>query len=410
MILLDPLREITESLRTHKARTALAVLTVAWGIFMLVLLLGAGRGFQNGVDLQFRDDAINRISIREGTTSVDYKGLPHGRRISYDNGDYQQIRTEVDHVDKLTARFYLDGGTLVSYGKLQASFSLRGVHPDHLHLEKTQITAGRYINELDLSERRKVCVIGAQVVEQLFDEPVPLGKSIRINSYNCKVIGVFTDAGSRREESTIYIPVSTAQTLYGDPEKIHQLLFTVGDASYLESKDSEQQARELLARRHNFSPQDERAALIYNNLDEYKKVTDLFYWVRVFVTVVGVGTVLTGILAVSNIMVISVAERRREIGIRKAIGATPGSITRLIVMESVIVTSIAGYLGLITSLGLLELLKATVPENEYLYQPDVDSNVLLAVTLLVIVAGTLAGYLPARRAASIHPVEALQPS
>ena len=150
MILLDPLREITESLRTHKARTALAVLTVAWGIFMLVLLLGAGRGFQNGVDLQFRDDAINRISIREGTTSVDYKGLPHGRRISYDNGDYQQIRTEVDHVDKLTARFYLDGGTLVSYGKLQASFSLRGVHPDHLHLEKTQITAAVSYTHLTL--------------------------------------------------------------------------------------------------------------------------------------------------------------------------------------------------------------------------------------------------------------------
>ena len=410
MFLLDPLREITGSLRTHKARTALAVLTVAWGIFMLVLLLGAGRGFQNGVDLQFRDDAINTIRIRQGTTSIDHKGLPRGRDISYNNGDYQQIRAEVDHVDKLTARFYLDSGSLVSYGKLQASFPLRGVHPEHLFLEKTQMIAGRYINELDLSERRKVCVIGAQVVAQLFDEPAPVGKLIRNNNYNCKVIGVFTDAGSRREERTIYIPISTAQTLYGDPENIHQLLYTVGDASYLESKDSEQQARELLARRHNFSTDDDRAALIYNNLDDYKKVTDLFYWVRVFVTVVGVGTVLTGILAVSNIMVISVAERRREIGIRKAIGATPGSITRLIVMESVIVTSLAGYLGLITSLGLLELLKATVPENEYLYRPDVNSTVLVAVTLLVIVAGTLAGYLPARRAASIHPVEALQPS
>jgi len=411
MIILDSLREITDSLRNHKTRTALAVLTVAWGIFMLVLLLGAGRGFQNGVELQFRDDAINRISIRQGTTTIDHQGLPRGRWISFDNGDYERIRRDVDHVDKLTARFYLDEGNLVSYGKLQASFAMRGVHPDNRYLEKSQMIAGRYINELDLAERRKVCVIGAQVVARLFDDATPVGESLRINGGGkCTVIGVFTDAGSRREESTIYVPITTAQTLYGEPENIHRLLYTVGDATYQESKDSEQQTRELLAEKHKFSPEDLRAARIYNNLDEYKKVTDLFYWVRVFVTVVGVGTVLTGILAVSNIMVISVAERRREIGIRKAIGATPGSITRLVVLESVILTSVAGYVGLIASLGLLELLKATVPENEYMYQPDVNTTVLIAVTALVIVSGTLAGYLPARRAASIHPVEALQPS
>ena len=166
----------------------------------------------------------------------------------------------------------------------------------------------------------------------------------------------------------------------------------------------------MLAKKYNFSLQDKRAARIYNNLDEYKKITDLFYWVRVFVAVVGVGTVLTGILAVSNIMVISVSERRREIGIRKAIGATPGSITRLVVLESVILTSVAGYLGLLASLGLLELLKATVPENEYMYQPDVNSFVVVAVTVLVIVSGILAVYLSARRASVIDPVEALQPS
>jgi len=221
---------------------------------------------------------------------------------------------------------------------------------------------------------------------------------------------VFTDAGSQGEEETIYLPVTTAQLLYGDPERLHQLMFTVGDATYEQSKNSEQQVRELLAKTHNFSPADERAAKIYNNLDEYKKITDLFYWVRIFVAVVGIGTVLTGILAVSNIMVISVSERRREIGIRKAIGATPASITRLVVLESVIVTTVAGYIGLLASIGLLELLKAVVPENEYLYQPDVSTSVVISVTLLVIISGTLAGYLPARRAARIDPVAALQPS
>lgn len=407
--MIDPLIEVADSLRTHKVRTALAVLTVAWGIFMLVLLLGAGRGIQNGVELQFKDDAVNSIRIYQGKTTIAYNGLPRGRSIRYSNEDYHQVRAKVGHVDKLTARYYV-GDNLVSYGGQQAAFDIRGVHPDHLYLEKNVITSGRYINELDLLERRKVCVIGAQVVARLFEEGEPVGKLLEVGGTVCQVVGVFTDVGSRREEESVYLPVTTAQLLFGGSDRLHQLMYTVGEASYQESKDSEQQVRTLLANIHNFSPEDERAARIYNNLDEYKKITDLFYWVRVFVAVVGVGTVLTGILAVSNIMVISVSERRREIGIRKAIGATPGSITRLIVLESVILTTVAGYIGLLASLGLLELLKATVPENEYMYQPDVNTFVVVAVTVLVIVSGTLAGYLPARRAAMIDPVEALQPT
>lgn len=409
--MIDPLLEVADSLRTHKVRTALAVLTVSWGIFMLVLLLGAGRGIQNGVELQFKDDAVNSIRIYQGKTTIAHNGLPRGRSIRYSNEDYRQVRGKVDHVDKLTARYFV-GDNLISYAGQQAAFDIRGVHPDHLYLEKTVITAGRYLNKLDISERRKVCVIGAQVAERLFGGTGldPVGQLIELGDTVFQVVGVFTDAGSRREEEVVYLPISTAQLLFGSSDRLHQLMYTVGEASYEESKQSEQQVKELLARTHNFSPNDNRAARIYNNLDEYKKITDLFYWVRVFVAVVGVGTVLTGILAVSNIMVISVSERRREIGIRKAIGATPASITRLIVLESVILTSVAGYIGLFASLGLLELLKAIVPENEYMYQPDVNTFVVFAVTLLVIVSGTLAGYLPARRAAVIDPVEALQPS
>ena len=409
--MIDPLIEVADSLRTHKMRTALAVLTVAWGIFMLVLLLGAGRGIQNGVELQFKDDAVNSIRIYQGKTTIAHNGLPRGRSIRYSNEDYRQIRGKVDHVDKITARYFARN-TLISYGGQQAAFDIRGVHPDHLFLEKTIITSGRYLNEMDLTERRKVCVVGAQVVARLFGETAtdPTGELIILGDTVCQVIGVFTDVGSRREEEVVYLPVSTAQLLFGNPDRVHQLMYTVGEVSYEESKESEQQVRELLAKAHNFSTQDNRAARIYNNLDEYKKISDLFYWVRVFVAVVGVGTVLTGILAVSNIMVISVSERRREIGIRKAIGATPGSITRLIVLESVILTSVAGYIGLFASIGLLELLKAILPENEYMYQPDVNTFVVFSVTLLVIVSGTLAGYLPARRAAVIDPVEALQPS
>lgn len=407
---IDALQEIAQTLRTHKTRTALAVLTVAWGVFMLVLLLGAGRGLQNGVELQFKDDAINSIRVYRGRTTIAHGGQPRGRRINFDNTDFEQINAQVPSIDKSTARFYPGGDLSVSYGGRQASFDLRAVHPDHLYLEKTIITAGRYINEADLNEKRKVCVIGSQVKKNLFADKPALGERLLINDIAYQVVGVFTDAGGRSEEETIYLPITTAQLVYGAQSKINQMLYTVGDASYQQSKASENRTREILAERHNFSVQDERAVRIYNNLDEYKKITDLFYWVRIFVALVGAGTVLTGILAVSNIMVISVAERRREIGIRKALGATPSSITRLVVSESLIITAVAGYLGLLASLGLLELLKSTIAENEYMYQPDVNTLVVVAVTLLVIVAGTLAGYLPARKAASINPVEALAPS
>lgn len=410
MIDTDALQEIAQTLRTHKTRTALAVLTVAWGVFMLVLLLGAGRGLQNGVELQFKDDAINSIRIYQGRTSVAYAGQPRGRRIRFDNTDVDRIRKQVPSIDKSTARYFPESELAVSYGRQHASFDLRAVHPDHLYLEKTIITAGRYINEADLEDRRKVSVIGQQVKRALFGDRDPLGERILINDIAYQVVGVFSDSGGRSEEETIYLPITTAQLVYGAESRVHQILYTVGDATYQESKASEAKTRALFAERYQFAPDDERAVRIYNNLDEYKKITDLFYWVRIFVAVVGAGTVLTGILAVSNIMVISVSERRREIGIRKALGATPSSITRLVVSESLIITSVAGYLGLVASLGLLELLKSTIAENEYMYQPDVNTTVVVAVTLLVIVAGTLAGYLPARRAASINPVEALAPS
>lgn len=406
----DLLQEIGQTLKTHKTRTALAVLTVAWGVFMLVLLLGAGRGLQNGVELQFKDDAVNSISVYPGRTSLAYNGHPRGRSIKLDNHDYTRIKEDTPFVERVTARYYPSGEMTVSAGKQHASFDIRAVHPDHLYLEKTIITAGRFINDRDLQDKRKVSVIGKRVHEVLFGDKQALGEHVLINDIAYKVVGVFSDTGGRGEEETIYLPVSTAQLVYGAGERIHQVSYTLGDASYEQSKESESQTHKLLAERYHFSSQDDRAVRVYNNLDEYKKITDLFYWVRVFVAVVGAGTVLTGILAVSNIMLISVSERRREIGIRKALGATPGSITRLVVIESLIITSVAGYLGLLASLGLLELLKSTIAENEYMYQPDVNTFVVVAVTLLVVVAGTLAGYLPARRASLIDPVEALQPT
>jgi putative ABC transport system permease protein len=406
MIEFRVLQEVTQSLRTHKARTALAVLTVAWGVFMLVLLLGGGRGLQNGVELEFRDDAVNSVRVYGGTTTIAHEGHPRGRRIRFDNAAFDSLKRNVDALDRSSGRYY-PGDLPVRHGSEQAAYDIRAVHPEHVYLEKTRIAEGRFINEIDIRDKRKVAAIGAIVAERLFGGDNAVGRDILLGEIYYRVVGVFRDSGGRSDEELIYLPISTAQLLYGGGDRVHQLLYTVGDVSYEESTASVEQTRQLLADRYDFSVDDHRAVRIYNNLDEYKKITDLFFWVRVFVAVVGVGTIFTGILAVSNIMMISVAERRVEIGIRKALGATPASITRLVVIESLLITSVAGYLGLLASIGLLELLKSVVPENEYLYQPDVNTALVVSVTLLIIVAGTVSGYLPARKAAAISPVEAL---
>lgn len=407
MFSFDAWQEVYQTIIAHKLRTFLTLLTVSWGIFMLVLLLGAGKGIQNGVERQFQDDAVNSIWVYRGKTTIPFEGHPRGRRIQFSNTDYEQIR-DISGVEHITSRYYLNREFSVSYRDKYASFDIRSSHPDHQHIEKTIVVSGRFLNDIDIERRRKVCVIGSKVRDTLFGKTDPLGRYIKIDNSQYKVVGVFEDKGGLSEVEKIYIPISTAQMVYGAADRVHQIMFTVGNTDYEGSQTISKSAKASLANRHRFDVEDERAVRLWNNLKEYKKITDLFYWVRVFVWVIGIGTVFTGILAVSNIMVISVKERTREIGIRKALGATPTSIVGTIVRESLLVTAIAGYLGLIASLSLLEFLKQVIPENDYLYQPDVDMPVVLMVTVLVIVSGTFAGFIPAWRAARVDPITALQ--
>jgi putative ABC transport system permease protein len=411
MFSFDAWQEVYQTIIAHKLRTFLTLLTVSWGIFMLVLLLGAGKGIQNGVERQFQDDAVNSIWVYRGKTTIPFEGHPRGRRIQFDNTDYEQIR-DINGVEHITSRYYLNRELSVSYRDKYASFDIRSSHPDHQHIEKTIVVSGRFLNDIDIDRRRKVCVIGTKVRDILFGKvdllTNPLGQYIKIDNSQYKVVGVFEDKGGRSEVEKIYIPISTAQMVYGAADRVHQIMFTVGNTDYEGSEAISKSAKVSLANRHRFDVEDERAVRLWNNLKEYQKIMDLFYWVRVFVWVIGIGTVFTGILAVSNIMVISVKERTREIGIRKALGATPTAIVGTIVRESLLVTAIAGYLGLIASLSLLEFLKQVIPENDYLYQPDVDMPVVLMVTALVIVSGTLAGFIPAWRAARVDPITALR--
>jgi putative ABC transport system permease protein len=282
------------------------------------------------------------------------------------------------------------------------------VHPDHQVLERTLVTEGRFINDLDLQEYRKVAVVGERVKAQLFKGGAALGEYVEINSIPFQVVGVFTDEGSEGEMETIYLPISTAQRTFNGANRVAMIMLTVGEAGVEESKAISEDLRNRLAERHQFDPQDPRAVSIFNAVESFQRFVNLMAGIRLFVWVVGIGTLLAGVVGVSNIMMIAVRERTKEIGIRKALGATPWSVMSLVLQEAVLVTGVAGYFGLVAGVAVLELMARAIQGSEYFRNPEVDFGVALSATALLVAAGAAAGFVPARRAAAIRPVEALR--
>jgi putative ABC transport system permease protein len=404
----ESLEELVSTLRRNKLRTVLTGMSVAWGTFMLVLLLGAGRGLQNGVTWEFRDDALNSIWIWSGLTSQAYAGRGPGRDVRFKNEDYDALRRSVPGIEHLTGRYYLWGEFSVKHGDRRSSFEILGAHPDQRYLEKTKMTSGRYINELDVQQQRKVAVIGELVQKALFRHEDPIGKTIQIRSLSYVVVGVFEDEGGENELRKIYVPITTAQLVYNDPRRIHQLMLTVGDAGVDESKAIEKRVHEFLAQRHQVALDDKRALRTQNNLERFQKVDAVFTWVNGFVWFVSLGTLLAGMVSVSNIMLISVAERTREIGVRKALGATPIGLVSMVLFESILITAVAGYLGLVCGVLLVEFAAKQLQNVPFMREPSVDLRVALTATALIIVAGALAGLFPALRAARVNPIVALR--
>jgi len=413
MIDFDKWKEIFDSLRKHKLRTFLTALAVWWGIFMLVILLGAGNGLENSVDRDFRDDAINSLWLYPNRTSQPYKGLPAGRWIRFTNKDYDLIKNKVEGIEHITGRYYLSGEYMSEYGGKALSFDARGVHPDHLILENTIITDGRYINEKDIDKGRKVCVIGKLVKEGFFKkEEDPVGKYLTIKGTKFQIVGVFRDEGSENEMRKTYLPITTVQRTFGTEDRIHQLMVTVGNASQAESIEIVNSIRRELATLHNFSPKDKQAIYISNNIKEYQDVQMLFTGIRVFIWFVGIGSIIAGVVGVSNIMLIIVKDRTKEIGIRKAMGATPRSIISMIMQEAIFLTGLSGYLGLLSGFSIIYLLKTVMENNnidmKYFYNPDVNFGSVLSAVIFLVICGTLAGLIPAIQAVRVNPVVAMK--
>jgi putative ABC transport system permease protein len=404
---LDKWQEIFSTLSKNKMRTFLTGFSVAWGIFLLIILLGSGKGLQNGIENEFRQDAVNTIWFGAGTTSKAYKGMQPGRQVKFTNEDYEFVKKSVKGVDKISARYYMWDNRVISYKKEYGVFDILSVHPDFREIENATLIEGRYINQIDIIKRRKVVTIGRPVKEALFKKGEnPIGEYIKVNNVPFLVVGVFTDK-NERDERRIYLPISTTQMISGGGNRIHNLTIT-SNLSARESEGLENTLRTEMAERHKFDKDDTQAMWMWNTIKEFKKFTNMFLAIQIFVSIIGIFTIIAGIVGVSNIMIIVVNERTKEIGIRKAIGASPASVVGMIIFEAVIITGFAGYIGLLSGIGVLELLGIMIPQNDFFINPEVNFTIALAATCVLILAGTLAGLMPAIRASRIRPVLALR--
>jgi putative ABC transport system permease protein len=294
----------------------------------------------------------------------------------------------------------------VSYKNNYGDFNVQAIHVGHQVTEAIKLTSGRLLNEKDIKEYRKVGVIGRSMKEQLFKDEDPIGKYIKLYNINFKIVGVFDDI-HEGETRRLYIPISLAQKTFITKNRVGSITFTAGDASVKEATAMIEEIRNKFAKKHNFDPEDKRAMWSWNALENYKQMQALFKGINIFVLIIGICTIIAGIVGVSNIMLIVVKERTKEIGIRKALGAKPSSIIWLILQESILITSIAGYIGLVLGVALLESVSKMMPATQFFRNPGVNFNVAIGATIAIVIAGAIAGFIPARKAANIQPVVAL---
>jgi putative ABC transport system permease protein len=416
---IDRWMEVLATIRRNKLRTALTMISVAWGIFVLVFLLGLGQGLDNGLHEQFARDATNGIWITANKTSIAHDGYDVGRKITFENRDYERAKSAKlpgpggQGIERISGQYFIRGGQFGGgemltrrNGKANA-FQINAVHPDAIYLNAHTIVSGRFLDFVDLVQRRKSAVIGRPVMDFLFGSEDPIGQWINVAGVPFQIVGVFGDPGGAEQERQIYIPVSTAQLAFNGVDHLGMLEFTVGNANAAEAKVITEKVVAQLAERHQFDPKDPQAVRIHNNVEQFDRFSKLFWLISTFVIVIGLLTLGAGVIGVSNIMMIAVKERTKEIGVRKALGATPNSIIAMVIQEAVFLTGLAGLMGLSAGVALLEV-TGRVVDSDFVKNPSIDLTVGIVATLGLVVAGALAGYFPARAAARVNPITALR--
>lgn len=404
---LDSYREIADSLTRNKSRSFLTGFGIFWGLFMLLFLIGGGKGVKSMLSANFEGFASNAAIMVSQNTSLPYKGMQEGRYWNLRLGDVERLRTLIPELDVVSPQLSRWGVNAV-YGDLSSSCSMKGVRADYSKVEAPSLKYGRYINEVDVEQERKVCVIGKRVYEELFpDGGDPCGQYIAVGGVYFRIVGVDFNASNisingNSSQSTV-VPISVAQKLYNYGDVVEIICVTAKSGVQMTSLEG--RIRQVLARNHMFDPEDEPALLVLNTEQIFNLVDALFRGVNFLIWLIGLGTLLAGAIGVSNIMMVTVRERTTEIGIRRAIGATPREILSQIMLESVTLTLVAGSAGIVFSVAMLSLLGMITGRTDT-FQIDFSTAVVAALMLTLL--GIAAGMAPASRAMNIKPVDAMR--
>lgn len=404
--MVDLFREIFQSLSNNKTRTALTGLAVAWGIFMLIVLLGMSRGVSNGFTSRVTLDDARSLNVYGGFTSKPYKGYKEGREIQPEAADIDAVNeSDRNHVEDVTAVKSIDTA-VVSTSRDYISDEVYGHFPSELRRARLDMVDGRFLNDRDIAEKRRVIVLNSQNAATLFGDGVKaVGKRVNSMGLSWQVIGVY----EHDWEKSSYIPYSTAMLLSGNDGKVSNLFVKIRNVSTENDGNLvEGRVRKSLARAHNFAPDDDGAVHIWNRFNMYLKQLTAMNILDIAVWLIGVFTLLSGIVGVSNIMFVSVRERTHEIGIRRAIGAKPRGILTQIVTESVVITTLFGYVGVALGMIVTGIIDKLLADAPFLKNPTVDISIAVKVTIVLIVAGAFAGLFPAIKATKVKPVEALR--
>lgn len=413
MFNLEHWQEIFETISKNKLRTFLTGLSVSSGIFILVILLGFSSGIQNGVRSQFEQDASNRLEIRTRTTTKGFNGLNPGRVLQMRDTDYDNLSEKYDPYLEYKSSIYNSWGSQVNYGEQQGNYRIEGANAHQQNIENASLVNGRFLNQADLDQSRKIAIIGYQVKLDLFKDKDPIGENIVINNTSIfKIVGVYTDPGGSREEARVFIPRTTAQKLFNANDNISRIAYTVKMSDNFDEAVAMSEALAFsidndLRKKFSVAPDDRVAIRIFNTLEEARKIYGLTDTIRTVFWFIGLGTIIAGVVGVGNIMLIIVKERTKEIGIRKALGAMPSAIISMVLQEAIFITAIAGLIGLFLGVGLLELVNPYI-QADFIKNPTVDFTTVMTTVGILILAGAIAGYIPARRAANIKPIDALR--
>ena len=404
---IDRWREIFQAISKNKLRTALAGLTIAFAILLFTLLFGVGNGLKHTFEEQFAGDSQNSIYVYSGRTTKPYKGLQSGRSIQFRDDDSKFMNEKFEDEIQYFSPTIQRGGMQTIYKGEQNNYTVRAVYPDYQPLESAVIEDGRFLTYLDIERRSKVVAIGRLVEEDLFGQLSALGKNVNIEGISYKVVGVFSDPGGDNDERYIYTPFTTFQGMYKPNDEVDRFGMTFNPKLNVDQAIAfSNLLTKMLKEKHDVDPRDQGAIRVQNYAEGTRNVQAFMMVLNIIIMFIGIGTLIAGIIGISNIMVYIVKERTKELGIRKALGATPKSIVGMIMMESIFVTALAGYSGLMLGVFALEALGDSL-EKYFILDPSVETYVVVGATIVLIIAGTIAGYIPAKRAARIKPIVAL---